>query len=342
MNNTIFKLYFSSNYFLLNFNYFIIILCLSITLPQTCKSQCIVGEEEKIFTANGNGKTGSVQYWTVPNGVNSIRITVVGADGGDGSGKIGGKGAMASATFPIPSGTTLEIVVGQVGTDGLTAFDGGGGGGKSVVKPQNATDTDNLIIAGGGGGGGGNTAGGGGGGGDNIGLINGGLGGSVNGGGGDFNGGGGGGFNSNGHDFLNDTNGSGGEGGIDGIGGEGGINNTNVGGDGGFGGGGGGGCGFFNFLGGSGGGGGGGNGGNGGGGSGGSEGGSSFIGSNGIGGQVIVGEFGDGNKNNGSVTICYTVSDVDVPTLSQWGLILLALLLMITGTLYLIRIYNFL
>ncbi|MGB1241021.1 MAG: hypothetical protein ACPG49_00775 [Chitinophagales bacterium] len=63
----------------------------------------------------------------------------------------------------------------------------------------------------------------------------------------------------------------------------------------------------------------------------------SFIGSNGTGGQITAGAAGGGNENDDSVTICYTVTAPDVPTLSEWGLLILALSLMIAGTLYLIQ-----
>ena len=85
--------------------------------------------------------------WTVPANVTSIKIIAVGASGG---GTDGGEGlaAMASGSgISVSPGNMLNVVVGEAGEDGN--FAAGGGGGSAVYN--NSTGTA-LIIAGGGGG----------------------------------------------------------------------------------------------------------------------------------------------------------------------------------------------
>lgn len=149
-------------------------------------AQCAVGQAEVEFS-----DTGGIETFTVPDGVTSLTITAVGADGGF----FGGSGATTTSTFSVLPGQELEIVVGIAGVNG--SFSGGGGGGSGI---RIAFDETLLMIAGGGGGGG--NAGNGGGGG-NGGF--GGSGGSGDGGNGGFGAAGGGGY-------------SGGDGGGDGFG----------------------------------------------------------------------------------------------------------------------------
>ena len=87
--------------------------------------------------------TGSLQAFTVPMDVTNIRITAIGAQGGND----GGFGASMSGEFSVVPGEVLTILVGEQGTiSGTTRA--GGGGGSFVVN-----DADEpMIIAGGGGG----------------------------------------------------------------------------------------------------------------------------------------------------------------------------------------------
>ncbi|MFT5822841.1 MAG: hypothetical protein ACI8ZM_004098 [Crocinitomix sp.] len=87
--------------------------------------------------------TGSLDTYTVPLGVASIRITTVGAQGSND----GGLGTSMQGDFVVTPGEVLTILVGG---EGLTATGtrSGGGGGSFVVD---ATD-EPMIIAGGGGG----------------------------------------------------------------------------------------------------------------------------------------------------------------------------------------------
>jgi hypothetical protein len=94
--------------------------------------------------------------WVVPSGVDSIQLTVYGAQGG---GVLGGKGALVSAAFRVVGGQTLAVSVGAQGTSAAGGYGGGGapgagkftgfgGGGASRV-----TVGGKLLVAAGGGGG---------------------------------------------------------------------------------------------------------------------------------------------------------------------------------------------
>lgn len=281
----------------------------------TAQAQCIPG------TSQNFGPTGSLQTYNVPVGANAVYIEANGAAGGS-SGEVDpafapGTGAHIAAITPLSGVATLNVVVGQRGQFGLNR--GAGGGGGSFVY----TPTDALLVAAGGGGGAGTSDAGqdaqlgqnggsadppyGGAGGT---AGNGGAGGSIN-----MAGGGGGGFLSAGLDGPPAQSGLGGHrisspgdaaGGLVGGGYGGG------GGGGGIGGGGGGGY--------SGGGGGYGEGRDGGGGGG------SFVAANGT---TLAAAIIDGPAD-GSVTICATDAR-PVPTLSQWGVAALALMLSLFG-----------
>ena len=128
--------------------------------------------------------------WTVPAGVEVIRVTLSGAPGGSGDstladGGAGGAGGAVSASLTI--GSTLPVTVtaflGQAGADGtassggnggaggetalaggnggtgkngsgVNAAGGGGGGGGSILKFTNSNGTGEILVAPGGGGGG--------------------------------------------------------------------------------------------------------------------------------------------------------------------------------------------
>ncbi len=100
--------------------------------------------------------SGSIETWTVPEDVTSVRIEVFGAQGGGGFNSLdGGLGAYMSGTFSVTPGEQYDILVGQMGgtggdTDDPHGNENGGGGGSFVVR---AADDTPYIIAGGGGGG---------------------------------------------------------------------------------------------------------------------------------------------------------------------------------------------
>ena len=283
---------------------------------QNVHAQCVPGTDlisGAVLTADGCG--------TVPDGITSITIEVIGGDGGNSTDYNGGAGATMKATFPVNSGDELVYLVGMAGEVGTTGG-GGGGGGTAVI---NRTNGELLIVAGGGGGGIDNGADGGGG----SAAIN--TDPTEGSGGSGFFAGGGGGFGAG-------NKGSNGVSGPPPYGGDaftltsisaaaGGAGNSTggngAGGGGGTIGGGGGGGGFKGGTGGyigSGGG-----------------GGSSFVHVDGTVIANIAKGLGSGSQSNGQVKFTFGASPAAIPTMSEWGLIILALLLMTMGTLYLIQ-----
>ncbi|MBV9597363.1 MAG: hypothetical protein JOZ87_10890 [Chloroflexi bacterium] len=116
------------------------------------------------------------QSWTVPPGVTSATVVLLGAGGGDGSSQVlpvaGGRGAFVQATLGVKPGETLQVRVGGRGGragDARGSDNGGGGfypvtldvsraagrgGGASDVRRSPYRLVDRLVVAGGGGGGG--------------------------------------------------------------------------------------------------------------------------------------------------------------------------------------------
>ena len=97
--------------------------------------------------------TGAKEIFIPPFEFTQITMTVFGADGGnytlnDTVRAYAGSGAVARATFVFTPDDTLEIVVGEAGESLIR----GGGGGGSGVKLLTAPDNLPLIVAGGGGG----------------------------------------------------------------------------------------------------------------------------------------------------------------------------------------------
>ena len=121
--------------------------------------------------------TGSVQHFTVPDGVDTVTIEAAGSEGGNGSGSSAppGSGGTVVASFGVVPGTVLDVYVGGktgwpnggAGSDNYTT-EGGPGGGASYVTSSGGSLSGALIVAAGGGGSGGydgvgteaNTAGG--------------------------------------------------------------------------------------------------------------------------------------------------------------------------------------
>lgn len=91
--------------------------------------------------------TGGIQSWTVP-ATGTYTITATGAQGASGdSGFVGGRGAQLSGQFNLTAGQVLQLVVGQQGVGQSSGTNGGGGGGTFVVSAGTP-----LLVAGGGGG----------------------------------------------------------------------------------------------------------------------------------------------------------------------------------------------
>jgi hypothetical protein len=120
--------------------------------------------------------TGEQQTWTVPAGVNDVRIYALGAGGGGqtpgtpdpvtgalptgGPLSVAGLGAMVAAEVPVSSGEVLSIIVGGEGGSGNGSggyggggrggnleADGGGGGASGVSRAEGP-----IVVSGGGGG----------------------------------------------------------------------------------------------------------------------------------------------------------------------------------------------
>ena len=114
------------------------------------------------------------QFFTVPNGVQSLKFKIWGAAGGieQGWGNVNpnrnaGAGGYTEAILPVTAGQRLLVVVGEggkitystpfssYGAGGFDRYDGGGGGLSGVFNSNsfsNATQSNAYIIAGGGGG----------------------------------------------------------------------------------------------------------------------------------------------------------------------------------------------
>jgi len=136
--------------------------CLTVTCPgnmtvtaPTSSCSAVVNYSAPIvnnacgITTTTYNYTGSLQTFTVPNGVNSMTIDARGAAGGNVSVSCvgnGGLGARMSGVVSVTPGQVISILVGQLG--GTNGSDAGGGGGSFVVGPGNTP----LVIAGGGGG----------------------------------------------------------------------------------------------------------------------------------------------------------------------------------------------
>jgi uncharacterized repeat protein (TIGR01451 family) len=117
--------------------------------------------------------TGGMQSWTVPDDAAGlpIQIAVTGQSGQlsiyGGLTAAGGRGAVASGSFALAAGTTLNVLVPGGGSPGVSGFGGGGAGGAITSSgtlvgfsgagggmAQVSLGTKALVTAGGGGGGG--------------------------------------------------------------------------------------------------------------------------------------------------------------------------------------------
>ncbi len=117
-------------------------------------------------TTAGVGGTGSIQTYTVPAGVTSIRIDARGAKGGSttfpGGSWIGGKGGRVQGTFAVTPGDVLYILVAGKGGNadgtapgvetGMQQRTAAGGGGATIVSKGPIGSGTLLLVAGGGGG----------------------------------------------------------------------------------------------------------------------------------------------------------------------------------------------
>lgn len=123
------------------------------------------------FSATTFNYTGASQNYTVPTGVTSLTVDVMGARGGNNSTYLGGLGGRVQGVIAVSPGQVLEINVGGFGLTSITAtalggWNGGGnivhhtgsgiagtGGGASDIRFSPFAVADRVVIAGGGGGG---------------------------------------------------------------------------------------------------------------------------------------------------------------------------------------------
>lgn len=135
---------------------------------------------EAVSTSGSSGTqtfnyTGAVQNFTVPSGITTLTVDVIGASGGAGYPLYsnGGNGGRVTGTIAVTPGQSLQIYVGGAGANanGVSAaaggynggglggvysgsYGGGGGGGASDIRSSPYALANRLVVAGGGGGGG--------------------------------------------------------------------------------------------------------------------------------------------------------------------------------------------
>jgi uncharacterized repeat protein (TIGR01451 family) len=109
--------------------------------------------------------TGAEQQFTVPDGVTTIHVALVGGAGGSGGGGTGGHGAAVNGDLAVTPGTVLYVDVAGNGryivggfNGGGHSFEWGGGGGASDIRSVPRSDAGSLdtrlaVAAGGGAGG---------------------------------------------------------------------------------------------------------------------------------------------------------------------------------------------
>lgn len=109
------------------------------------------GTRGQAFTSNGT--------FTIPTGVTTLKVTLVGGGGGGAGGAVaccvatvgtGGSGAATAFVYltGLTPGNTIGVTIGGAGTAGGTASNGGAGGNSSI---QSGTQTITTVTAGGGG-----------------------------------------------------------------------------------------------------------------------------------------------------------------------------------------------
>jgi hypothetical protein len=122
--------------------------------------------------------TGAEQTWTVPAGVTTVHLALVGGHGATGqSSAIGGNPNKVVGDVTVTPGDTLYVEVGGGGVGGSGGFNGGGAGGtgatstvggggggasdvRTVARASVGTLVSRILVAAGGGGGGGGSTGG--------------------------------------------------------------------------------------------------------------------------------------------------------------------------------------
>ncbi len=142
------------------------LMLLGLVLALTASSAASAAPTTQTFPFNGNS-----QFFTIPDGVTSVQITVQGGSGGMGyptvGGGIGGAGAQITGTVAVTPGEPWEIDVGGAGgggtAPGASCFfnespsAGGSGGDNGADRLGGNGGTGDECGGGGGGGGGADT-----------------------------------------------------------------------------------------------------------------------------------------------------------------------------------------
>jgi PKD repeat protein len=135
----------------------------SITLPPLVSNDTIYVKSFTEFDQTFNF-TGNVQSITIPDGVTSVEVDVIGAQGGQlNTSNLGGRGGRVRATLSVNPGDVLNLYVGQQATSNIGGWNGGGlsgtnlsnargGGGASDIRLNGTDLTDRVVVGGGGGG----------------------------------------------------------------------------------------------------------------------------------------------------------------------------------------------
>lgn len=100
---------------------------------QSAFSSAYVGAKAQLFTSSGT--------FTVPDGVTSLKITVVGGGGGSTTywGGTAGLGGCAQGVYPVTAGASYTVTVGAGGASSTGASGMGGGGASSFGALISAT-----------------------------------------------------------------------------------------------------------------------------------------------------------------------------------------------------------
>ncbi|MFM7247563.1 MAG: MBG domain-containing protein, partial [Actinomycetota bacterium] len=138
-----------------------------VTYTQTDASTLSVASAGRRYAVFAD--TGGLQTWTVPTGVTSAVIDLVGARGGQ-LGTVtssGGLGGRIQGVVPVTPNAVLNVYVGRTTTSTTGGYNGGGagrsvgsgGGGATDVRTGGTALTGRVLVAGGGGGQGGTDGG---------------------------------------------------------------------------------------------------------------------------------------------------------------------------------------
>jgi fibronectin type 3 domain-containing protein len=151
----------------INTTYYYEVTALYADASRTCNTACESASSSQryatpIFTRDVSfTSNGSVQTFTVPDGVTWLQVDAVGASGGTGATGIGGKGGRVQGVIPVTQGEVLYLYVGGKGGGSLVATQniggwngggngsgagvGGGGGGSTDIRRNKLVVTNKIV-----------------------------------------------------------------------------------------------------------------------------------------------------------------------------------------------------